>query len=77
MQVLKRKLTIHMDAALMMGALFVVSIAINVLLLQQNQELSDTNYRQSIKLIENDMNLSSQQNYIEKLNRECKDKPAE
>lgn len=52
--------------------LFLASIGGNIFLLTYNSDLIDESYRNKFKLIENDMNLSSQQNFIERLQRECK-----
>lgn len=67
---LKRKFTIHMDALIVLVILFVGCVALTIFQLQQSRSLSDDLFRLELQQVENEMNLSSQKAYIEKLRKE-------
>lgn len=70
---LKRRFTIHLDAVVVIAVLFISSLGFNYFQSKQVQELGWQVFRQDLKLLENDMNLSSQKHYIEKLESKCEE----
>ena len=67
----KRTFTIHLDAVLVLAILFIGSLAFNYYQQKQVEELGWKVFSHEMKLLENDLNLSSQKHFIEKLQREC------
>lgn len=67
----KRKVTLNLDAAIVLSILFFVSIAGSVFLLFQVKALSHESVKQQMKMTVDGLNLSSQQVYIDKLQKEC------
>lgn len=66
---LKRKFTLHLDALIVIGFLFICSIGFNFVQLQQVKSLSQDVIRLESKVLVHELNLSSQQQYIDKLKR--------
>lgn len=67
---LKRKFTLHLDALIVIGFLFICSIGFNFVQLQQVKSLSQDVIRLESKVLVHELNLSSQQQYIDKLKRQ-------
>jgi len=67
---LKRKFTLHLDALIVISLLFTSSIAFNIYQMAELREASNKNFANELKLVENDLNLSSQKAYIEKLKKQ-------
>ena len=66
-----KKVTLNLDAAIAISILFAMSIAGSVFLLFEVKALSKENNRQQMQMLVDEMNLSSQQVYIDKLRKEC------
>ncbi len=62
---------INLDALIVLGVLFLISIGANIFLLQKYGEAADLNIKQGFTIVVNDLNLSSQKMYIKKLQNEC------
>jgi len=74
---LKRKFTLHLDALIVIGFLFICSIGFNFVQLQQVKSLSQDVIRLESKVLVHELNLSSQQQYIDKLKRKYEGEPAQ
>jgi len=66
---LKRKFVLHLDALLVIGFLFICSLGFNFVQLQQVQSLSQGYSSLESKVLVHELNLSSQQAYIEQLKK--------
>lgn len=66
---LKRKFVLHLDALLVIGLLFICSLGFNFVQLQQVKSLSQSHSRLESKVLVHELNLSSQQAYIEQLKK--------
>ena len=66
---LKRKFVLHLDALLVIGFLFICSLGFNFVQLQQVKSLSQGYSSLESKVLVHELNLSSQQAYIEQLRK--------
>lgn len=64
---LKKKLTLHLDALLVIGLLFLASIAFNVFQQQQVHRLTEENLKLQWQATVDKLNLESQQTTIDRL----------
>lgn len=67
---MKKKFTLHLDAALLIVALFIVSLGLNVFLYFQVDELTKENQKLQWKGVEDSFNLSSKDTYIKKIEKQ-------
>jgi hypothetical protein len=66
----KKKFTVHLDAILMISVLFIASLSLNVFLYTQFKELSRDNQKLQWQELADSLNLSSQESYIKKLEKQ-------
>lgn len=67
----KRTFKIHLDALIVVVILFLASLGFNYYQQQKVEELGWKVFSNELKMLENDLNLSSQKSAIERLQREC------
>ena len=67
---MKKKFTVHLDAILVIMILFVVLVGLNVFQQSQLEELSKENKKLQWQELANSLNLSSQETYIKKLEKQ-------
>lgn len=68
---LKKKLTLHLDAAIVIAVLFCVSVGISAYLINEVRVLSKQTLDMQMQKIADDLTLSSHQAYIARLEKNC------
>lgn len=68
---LKKKITLHLDAVIVMALLFLLSCAGSVYLLMDLTKLNKQMEKMQMQMLVDDLNLSSQKVYIKKIQKEC------
>ncbi|MCP4597630.1 hypothetical protein [Neptuniibacter sp.] len=68
---LKKKITLHLDAVIVIVLLFFLSFAGSAYLLMDLAKLNKQMEKMQIQMLVDDMNLSSQKVYIKKIQNEC------
>ena len=74
---MKKKFTLHLDAILVIAILFVALIGLNIFLSSQVNELTQENKKLQWQGVEDSFNLSSQETYIKKLQKQLKQKKSD
>ncbi len=71
---MKKKFTLHLDALIVIIVLFISSVGLALFLQRQVTELTKENQQLQWKGVADELNLSSQKNYIMKLEKQLEDK---
>ena len=68
---LKKQFRLHLDALIVIALLFVVSIGLNAIQYFNYKALLNENFGLQMQGLTDQLNLDSQQNYIDRLKQEC------
>jgi hypothetical protein len=63
-----KKFTLHLDAAIVIALLFLLTLGLNLYQYREYKALKDENYRLQLQGLEDSLNLDSMRSHIERLN---------